>query len=144
MNTTTFYGDFNDFFVSASTTQNSTIVFSRFDTTLPSGHGPSNITTIDGVEKIDFEVVPFECFNDPDNIASTVTKYILRYKILTIYGYEITGGVVMNNTVDTVTISSFDNVSIVTDDDVTDGVSPTNSDTILRIRSTNRQDVDRD
>lgn len=144
MNTSADYGDFNDFFVTASTTQKSTIVFSRFDTTLPLSHGPKTITSIEGVEKIDFEILPFECFYNPDQPSDVVTKYILRYTILTVYGYEITGGVVMNNTIDGVTIPAFDNVSIVTDPDLDDGVSPTNSDTILRIRSTNRQDVDRD
>ncbi len=144
MNTSESYGIYNDYFVYASTTQESTIVFSRFDTTNPLGHGPKSITTIEGVKQIDFEIKPFECFNDPEHPSSKVTKYILRYKILTVYDYEITGGVVMNNTIDGVTIPSFDNVSIVTDTDISDGITPANGDTKLRIRSTNRKLVERD
>ena len=140
MDATNGYGDYVDYFVSASSTQDSTIVFSRFDTTNPSGYGEKSITTIDGVKEISFEVSSFECYDAPGSTPgatpSTVDKFILRYTITTIYDYTITGGVVMNN-VDS-PIGTFTNVTITTK---TDTIAA--NDTKIRIRSTNRELVDR-
>ena len=143
-NTSGSYGDKCDYFIQASKTQNSTIEFSRFDTTLPGGHGLKTITSIDGVKQIDFTVSPLYYYDNPSNATHTKTKYVLRYTILTIYDYEITGGVVLNNTVEGDAISPFSYVSIVTDPDVTDGTEPYGLKTTVRIRSTNRKLVDRD
>lgn len=141
-NTSADHGDYCDYFIRPSQTQNSTIEFSRFDTTMPGGYGLKKITTIEGVKEIVFDVVPLHYFDNYVTPAHTKTKYILKYKIITVYNYEITGGVVLNNTKDGEAISPFSHVSVKTDDNVDDATP--GSKVLIRIRSTNRQDVDRE
>ncbi|MEE1061116.1 MAG: type II secretion system protein [Ruminococcus sp.] len=136
------FGDYCDYFIRPSQTQNSTIEFSRFDTTMPGGYGLNKITTIEGVDEIIFDVVPLNYFDDYTNPTHTKRKYVLKYKIITVYNYEITGGVVLNNTKDGESISPFSHVSVKTDDNVDDATP--GSKVLIRIRSTNRQNVDKD
>ena len=133
-------GEYNEFFVSASTTKDCTIQFQRFDSTL-SPYGMDNITTIDNIKKIDFTVDELAL---PD--TSKGKKYVLEYTITTSYDYEISGGVVLNNTVsgaDIVDIGGGPTGSFSIIADHSDPNYSASSGNMLRIRSTDRGKVNR-
>ena len=118
-------GDKNDYFISADGKGN--ILFQKFDFST-SSYSLKTITTVDKVKSIVFR-------NKTLNINN---KHLLEYTITTTDDYEITSGVVLNNSTSTATITEpASNFTITTD------TSDSNYGNVLRIRTTSRKNINR-
>lgn len=143
MNAQSGCGDKVDMFVYADSSRDNTIVFASFDPTSTGvgGYNVKKITTIENVKQVDFKLKRL-------NITPGTDKYLLEFTITTIYGtqlkpynYRIDSGVVLNNFTSTSTFNglSLDNVLSITTKNGATAASANH----LRIRTTNRDNVDR-
>lgn len=118
-------GDKIDYFIAAGSAENS-IDFLMFDSSVtPCRY--KVITTVDKIKSIEFTV---KRLNLPDY---SIKKYMLSYSITTTENYEISGGVILNNT---------SNASLLAGHTTSISSDATNADhdNVLKIRSTSRKE----
>lgn len=123
-------GPLIDIFISSDQENANTILFQKYNS---SNNNLETLVSVDGIKKVDFTV---------DKLSTATKKFMLRYKITTVYDYEITGGVVLNNTKSSQDISNIvpsgeEAFSIIADP-LESGFSEHNSN-VLRIRTTSKK-----
>lgn len=136
-------GDKVDMFIYADSASDNTIVFATFNPTSSGvgGYNVKKITTVENVKQVDFKLKKL-------NLTTGGNKYLLEFTITTIYGtqskpysYQIDSGVVLNNFTSSSKFDglSLDNVFSITTKNATTAASENH----LRIRTTNRDNVNR-
>lgn len=122
-------GPLIDIFISRDRENANTILFQKYNS---SNNNLETLVSVDGIKKVDFTV---------DKLSTETEKFMLRYKITTVYDYEITGGVVLNNTESSQDISivpSEEEAFTIIADPLESGFSEHNSN-VLRIRTTSKK-----
>ncbi len=115
-------GPLIDIFISRDKNHDNTILFQKYNSL---NNNLETLVSVDGIKKVEFTV---------EALGTTTKKFILRYKMMTVYNYEITGGVVLNNTK-----SSQDISNIVPSGQQSFTIDTGYSTNVLQIRTTSKK-----